>query len=540
MNNTSDIKAKKEKKTKEEKKLKKAKRDALISDGGETREEKRARKKIEKVAKVLGYSNDSNPFNDPNLLQPFVWIKKQEKDIREGKSMDVADAEEHRLNLIKEIERVRERRELRIKEQMEMERLRNEEQRLKDSANFGDWQQKEEDFHIDQIKIRSYIRMAEKRDKPIDLIAKNLLLLEVAESTNRMEIKEGAKIAHLPFENRDPHEIITILGDENILMELKEDAEGFLVHEQNKKSNKNKQFIEKFWITIMDIIQSEIANIRDEANAPPPGLQTSASSSSRLHKSLTLDVRNTLKGKTDDELRKLDLGISLSLNDGSYPVSEHPYWLKMQQEIKYERGKMYILEQHSNLISRKKQFIERLAEIAKMAAPFTLRADEVPENDGDKFNGGVEVDEEGDTLEQMTEWQEIQLKANKYSWDDKYRPRKPRYINRVRTGWDWNKYNQTHYDHDNPPPKTVQGYRFNIFYPDLINKAHTPKFVLENTSADGQFITIRFTAGPPYEDVAFQILNREWDIHRKAGFKSTFDRGILQLHFNFKRHRYRR
>ncbi|KAI3874416.1 hypothetical protein MKW92_012170 [Papaver armeniacum] len=26
----------------------------------------------------------------------------------------------------------------------------------------------------------------------------------------------------------------------------------------------------------------------------------------------------------------------------------------------------------------------------------------------------------------------------------------------------WNKYNQTHYDHDNPPPKIVQGYKFNI------------------------------------------------------------------------------
>jgi len=31
-------------------------------------------------------------------------------------------------------------------------------------------------------------------------------------------------------------------------------------------------------------------------------------------------------------------------------------------------------------------------------------------------------------------------------------------------------YNRTHYDHDNPPPKTVQGYKFNVFYPDLIDK----------------------------------------------------------------------
>ena len=49
-----------------------------------------------------------------------------------------------------------------------------------------------------------------------------------------------------------------------------------------------------------------------------------------------------------------------------------------------------------------------------------------------------------------------------YSWSDKYRPRKPRYYNRVHTGYDWNQYNKKHYDVDNPPPKTVQGYKLNV------------------------------------------------------------------------------
>ena len=34
-----------------------------------------------------------------------------------------------------------------------------------------------------------------------------------------------------------------------------------------------------------------------------------------------------------------------------------------------------------------------------------------------------------------------------YSWEDKYRPRKPRYLNKVHTGYEWNKYNQTHYEY---------------------------------------------------------------------------------------------
>jgi len=57
---------------------------------------------------------------------------------------------------------------------------------------------------------------------------------------------------------------------------------------------------------------------------------------------------------------------------------------------------------------------------------------------------------------------DVPVERQVYMWQDKYRPRKPRYFNRIHTGFDWNKYNQTHYDHDNPPPKTVQGYKFNV------------------------------------------------------------------------------
>lgn len=77
---------------------------------------------------------------------------------------------------------------------------------------------------------------------------------------------------------------------------------------------------------------------------------------------------------------------------------------------------------------------------------------------------------------------ESALDTQMYLWSDKYRPRKPRYFNRVHTGFEWNKYNQTHYDMDNPPPKIVQGYKFNIFYPDLIDKNSTPEYFLVSHS----------------------------------------------------------
>lgn len=160
---------------------------------------------------------------------------------------------------------------------------------------------------------------------------------------------------------------------------------------------------------------------------------------------------------------------------------------------------------------------------------------------------GVDEDEEIFTGEEAV------TSASQPQWADKYRPRKPRYFNRVQMGYEWNKYNQTHYDHDNPPPKVVQGYKFNIFYPDLIDKAKAPTFkiIRENGRKRGESFApageedtclIRFIAGPPYEDIAFRIVDKEWDYSAKRdrGFKSSFDKGILQLHFQYKKIYYRK
>lgn len=160
---------------------------------------------------------------------------------------------------------------------------------------------------------------------------------------------------------------------------------------------------------------------------------------------------------------------------------------------------------------------------------------------------GVEEDEEVFAGEENVETRDAD------SWKGQYRPRKPRYFNRVQMGYEWNKYNQTHYDHDNPPPKVVQGYKFHVFYPDLIDPAKAPTYKItreggrkkgETVAPAGEEDTciIRFMSGPPYEDIAFRIVDRDWDYSAKhdRGFKSTFENGILTLHFSFKKVHYRK
>ena len=126
-----------------------------------------------------------------------------------------------------------------------------------------------------------------------------------------------------------------------------------------------------------------------------------------------------------------------------------------------------------------------------------------------------------------------------YEWSKDYKPIKPRYANKKILGFDWNRHNQAHYDNVNLPPKTINGYRFNIFYPNLVDKTKTPKFYLERSETPDMCI-IRFESGAPYEDVAFKILNREWNTRVKGDFLNVFDKGVLKLYFKFKRFRYKR
>lgn len=134
-------------------------------------------------------------------MQPFKWGKKVEKDKREGRIEE--DSEEKRLKLMQDIEKVRKRREDREKELEEMEILRAEEQRLREAALYGDWQEKEEEFHAEQIRVRSKIRLSEKREEPVDILAKNILLIEA--------MSRSGKSLKVIFVNRLLYSVVSLI-----------------------------------------------------------------------------------------------------------------------------------------------------------------------------------------------------------------------------------------------------------------------------------------------------------------------------------------
>ncbi|KAI8343039.1 mid region of cactin-domain-containing protein [Chlamydoabsidia padenii] len=300
---------------------------------------------------------------------------------------------------------------------------------------------------------------------------------------------------------------------------------------------------------------------------------------STMHQDMLARRLEQLRNKQHEEARKVqeELGAVLSMQatevtgqgvgpDEGIPTEAVDQVMTEQQELNqavepYERGMSpELMEQVSTSdkadipildpIEDMKQLVEQRRKVlATKIIPIKPKTkEEAPKQQEDRVDGSIAssalyerekangIDDEEEAVFNI----EAELAKQTYLWQDKYRPRKPRYFNRVHTGYEWNKYNQTHYDFDNPPPKVVQGYKFNVFYPDLIDKSQAPTYFIEKDPESPDTVLIRFKAGPPYEDIAFRIVKREWEYSHKKGFKCTFDRGVLSLWFHFKRQFYRK
>ncbi|XP_018836181.1 cactin [Juglans regia] len=569
---------------------------------------KKAKKKAMRAAKKLkaqtvsGYSNDSNPFGDSNLNEKFVWSKKIERDVSQGVPLDMfsVKAEKKRQReRMAEIEKVKKRREERAIEKAQHEEEMAMLARERARAEFQDWEKKEEEFHFDQSKVRSEIRLREGRTKPIDILYKQL---------------NGSD--DFDIEINEPYMVFKGLTVKE-MEELRDDIKMHLDLDRATPTHVG------YWEALLVVCDWELAEAqkkdaldRARVRGEEPPVELLAEERG-LHSSIEADVKSLLEGKTYVELEALQSQIESQMRSGTAKVVE--YWEAVLKRLHIYKAKACLKEIHAKMLRKHLQHLEQPLEDenksesdpdlglkednsehdvddAQAFSPEPIKEETYEDEQeagsfspellhGDENEDAIDPEEDRATLElkrmavvreQQRRIQEalaskpappednFELKAMKamgateegdavfgsgaevnldsqvYWWHDKYRPRKPKYFNRVHTGYEWNKYNQTHYDHDNPPPKIVQGYKFNIFYPDLVDKTKAPVYTLEKDGSNGETCIIRFHAGPPYEDIAFRIVDKEWEYSHKKGFKCTFERGILHVYFNFKRYRYRR
>ncbi|XP_027836907.2 LOW QUALITY PROTEIN: cactin [Aphis gossypii] len=596
--------------------------------GMETPEEKRFRRLMKKTAKerkrkelmgwdndYLHYTNADNPFGDANLLSTFVWDKKMAKDGLVGVSheeLELRNRQKMEENK-RELEKVKKRR-----MEREMERQQREDemallQRSKEAAQFKEWEKSEDQFHLQQARLRSTIRIEDGRAKPIDLLAK---YISTEEEVDAVEMHEP----YIYLNGLKLKDLEDLVEDIKVYMELE----------------KGKNF--DYWNDITVIVEDELHKMR---RIQKQSAYTGVGRREGIHQSVAHEVAHIFRGKTAEQLDQLKIQIEKKINSKAEGV-DIGYWETLLSQLKAHVARARLRDRHQENLKKKlevlkaqqkmdesqfdpeegcsshnsRQQLTKVNESSGQDQPSTstrkspsrkekIQSSEEDISDAEQEARNIieecaadyeacgyspvyispnsvelgtlvvsEIDDEkrltfarlqvqgtGTRIENVMAAEEmaLQKEARKgmtneeaefsveseldhqvYLWSDKYRPRKPRYFNRVHTGFEWNKYNQTHYDMDNPPPKIVQGYKFNIFYPDLINKSSTPQYFLTACGDNPEFAVLRFHAGPPYEDIAFKIVNREWEYSYKRGFRCQFHNNIFQLWFHFKRYRYRR
>ncbi|XP_074603540.1 cactin, spliceosome C complex subunit [Brevipalpus obovatus] len=520
-------------------------------------------------------------MDDPGE-ETFIWKKKYEKlgnyDPEEIKKQVRMKLEDNRL----ELEKLKERR-------LEAERRREErlkeierEKREKEINNFDEWASKERDFHVKNTKLRSVKRIKEGRAKTIDLLIRYITLFG-----QKDEEDEG--LHELPLELVEPYEYLNglRLSDlEDLLTEIKvykgldhkenlvywndiiviveDELRKMITHASSQRSEEiNKDIIGDVYSIFKGKSSKELQtleyNINQKINANKEGVDISYwedlsskikpfISQARLKEFHQVNLREKLENLRKEQ--DLQLSKEVNSNDSGKEEPESTYRPEMVDQIEifieeYENGRYspplitspieaIVVDPEEDWKALQLQRHKVLnSSLNDGKSTVLMTADEVAFEKEAKR--GMGTDENIFRNEAV-----IVQDKNIASWSNKYEPRKPRYFNRVHTGFEWNKYNQTHYDVDNPPPKIVQGYKFNIFYPDLIDKSKAPTYVVTPCQDNRDFAIIRFKAGPPYEDIAFKIVNREWNYSHKSGFRSQFQNSILQLWFHFKRYRYRR
>jgi Cactus-binding C-terminus of cactin protein/Conserved mid region of cactin len=275
---------------------------------------------------------------------------------------------------------------------------------------------------------------------------------------------------------------------------------------------------------------------------------------SRAVSNVSEEIDTLLGNKTYDELESLEDKIRTKLG-GDEPV-DVDYWQQLLRSLKVWKAKARLRTMHDPVrktrplkpptspIKPKSTPFDRTSfvdakvhdDLLEDNEAFSQAAQAMFDDEKERIAGEIVESEENFNVEA----DDVEHPEANWSIAEFGPPRKPKFFNRVVMGYEWNQYNKTHYDENNPPPKVVQGYKFNIFYPNLVDITKAPTYKVERNRTKHMYVgggggtsagedetcIVRFTAGPPYLDVAFRIIDRDWDYSSRfnRGFKSSFDK----------------
>lgn len=344
----------------------------------ETPEEKRLRrlkKKEEKERKrkermgwdndYLHYTNTDNPFGDANLLSTFVWKKKLDKD---GLTNITAEELEKR-NRGKQDENKRELEKVKKRRlERELERQQREEemallQRSKEAAQFQEYGRHEDEFHLEQARLRSKIRIQDGRAKPIDLLAK---YISAEEEVDAVEMHE-------------PYTYLHGLACKD-LEDLVEDIKVYKELEKGKNLD--------YWNDITVIVEDELHKLRKLERQSE--YEAAIGRREGIHQSVASDVASVFRGKTASQLEALQQQIEAKISGKSDGI-DIGYWESLLSQLKAHMARARLRDRHQDNLKHKLQLLK-----AQQGVEVEVKEEPTESSQEEDSQEGTEDKEEGE------------------------------------------------------------------------------------------------------------------------------------------------
>ncbi|MES1920586.1 hypothetical protein MHBO_002242, partial [Bonamia ostreae] len=293
----------------------------------------------------FGHDLKNNRFGDTDLSTPFVWKKKWKKKNpklkgKELKKMVKQKMRKREKSLEKEISEVKVLRKRRQQEKEAMDQMREDIQKQLERENYGILNQKEEQFHKEQVRERALIRIKDGRENTFDTIFKNVLfalnsvdfLLKHLEIDKLVEmISKRRKNKHLRKRLEkilfldEPFKTIENEWNPETLKQIKNEVEEILELDENKE----------FW----EIIEKTVKFFMSKNNFNQK------------------ELKKLLKNKNLTELTELEIETKTKIenakNGESGEVLDFEYWGEMAETIRIFKFRHLLDRYHKKAVDVK-------------------------------------------------------------------------------------------------------------------------------------------------------------------------------------------
>ncbi|KAK7260007.1 hypothetical protein RIF29_25691 [Crotalaria pallida] len=295
----------------------------------------------------------------------------------------------------------------------------------------AEFERKEVEFLFDQTKIRSEIRLRESRARPIDVLIKHLTAAD-----------DDVPSYSVVFKGLTLNELDQLQDEIRLLLDF-------------DRANA------EYWDALLEVCSWELTEARNRKQDDDAARVCREDSFA--------EEKKLLQGKTRAELEALQSHIESDMRAGKAILKQLPVF----------KAKACLKDIHAQLLLERRRSLDPPSSMEESMEDGVLpkakddvrvlssSAKEEEDRAMLKLKPMATVLQEEDNFEMKTlkimgsvkdgdaifgSGAEVNLDSQLHVWHhDEYKPRKPKYFNRVQTRYLWNQYDRIHYDHDNPP-----------------------------------------------------------------------------------------